>query len=149
MSRIGDWMQESAHDVRVAAESDVVVVGGGPAGQAAALAAALNGASVTLLERYNHLGGLASGGMVLHNRATGESFVAEVTAVPNAGNVTATLVGDDGTLRSHLAALEAHAPGVLQLYRAAAEREIRLAEERGTLPPAGASPMRSSLASVE
>ena len=65
MSRIGDWMQEPAHDIRVAAESDVVVVGGGPAGQAAAVAAARNGASVTLLERYNHLGGLASGGMVL------------------------------------------------------------------------------------
>jgi choline dehydrogenase-like flavoprotein len=43
----------------------VVVVGGGPAGVSAALAAARNGAKVTLLERYNHLGGLASGGMVL------------------------------------------------------------------------------------
>src|SRR5260370_7479259 len=31
----------------------------------AALAAARNGAKVALLERYNHLGGLASGGMVL------------------------------------------------------------------------------------
>ncbi len=65
MTRIGDWIQEPATDVRVAAQSDVVVVGGGPAGIAAALAAARNGASVTLLERYNHLGGLASGGMVL------------------------------------------------------------------------------------
>ncbi len=41
---------------------------------------------------------LASGGLVMHNRATGESFVAEVTAQPNAANVTASLVGDDGTL---------------------------------------------------
>lgn len=65
MSRIGDWIQEPAHDVRVAAEADVVVVGGGPAGLSAAYAAARNGARVTLLERYNHLGGLASGGMVL------------------------------------------------------------------------------------
>jgi hypothetical protein len=65
MSRIGDWMQEPARDVRVAAQADVVVVGGGPAGVSAAIAAARNGARVTLLERYNHLGGLASGGMVL------------------------------------------------------------------------------------
>lgn len=65
MSRIGDWIQEPATDVRVAAEADVVVVGGGPAGLAAAFGAARNGARVVLLERYNHLGGLASGGMVL------------------------------------------------------------------------------------
>lgn len=45
--------------------SDVVVVGGGPAGVSAAVTAARSGASVTLLERYAALGGLASGGMVL------------------------------------------------------------------------------------
>ncbi|MCA4135569.1 FAD-dependent oxidoreductase [Arthrobacter sp. M4] len=45
--------------------SQVLVVGGGPAGVAAAVTAARSGASVTLLERYNSLGGLASGGMVL------------------------------------------------------------------------------------
>ena len=52
-------------DAPVVAQSDVVVVGGGPAGLAAATAAARGGASVTLLERYAHLGGLAAGGMVL------------------------------------------------------------------------------------
>ncbi|MGH9293870.1 MAG: FAD-dependent oxidoreductase [Acidimicrobiales bacterium] len=49
----------------VVAESDVVVVGGGSAGVAAAVGAARQGASVTLLERYGCLGGMASGGMVL------------------------------------------------------------------------------------
>ena len=65
MDSIKTSVQLKAREVPVAARSDVVVVGGGPAGLSAALAAARNGASVTLLERYNHLGGLASGGMVL------------------------------------------------------------------------------------
>lgn len=52
-------------DAPVVATSDVVVVGGGPAGVTAAVSAARNGASVTLVERYGYLGGLASGGMVL------------------------------------------------------------------------------------
>ena len=58
-------VREPARDVEVVVRADVVVVGGGPAGMAAAIAAARNGASTVLLERYNHLGGLASGGMVL------------------------------------------------------------------------------------
>jgi glycine/D-amino acid oxidase-like deaminating enzyme len=60
-----DRIEEGPGTARVAAVSDVVVVGGGPAGIAAAVAARREGASVTLVERYPYLGGLASGGMVL------------------------------------------------------------------------------------
>ncbi|HSE70088.1 MAG TPA: FAD-dependent oxidoreductase [Nocardioidaceae bacterium] len=49
----------------VVRRSDVVVVGGGPAGVSAAVSAARLGMDVTLVERYSALGGLASGGMVL------------------------------------------------------------------------------------
>ncbi len=58
-------VNEPGRQTPVVAETDVLVVGGGPAGQAAAVAAARAGAEVTLLERYGYLGGLASGGMVL------------------------------------------------------------------------------------
>lgn len=58
-------IKEAAREAPIVDRSDVVVVGGGPAGLSAAVSAARNGASVTLLERYPYLGGLASGGMVL------------------------------------------------------------------------------------
>ena len=58
-------IHEAAREATIVDRSDVVLVGGGPAGIAAAVSAARNGASVTLLERYPYLGGLASGGMVL------------------------------------------------------------------------------------
>ncbi len=58
-------VNEPGRQTPVVAETDVLVVGGGPAGQASAVAAARAGADVTLLERYGYLGGLASGGMVL------------------------------------------------------------------------------------
>ncbi len=58
-------VHEPDRQTPVVAETDVLVVGGGPAGQSAAVAAARAGAEVTLVERYGYLGGLASGGMVL------------------------------------------------------------------------------------
>jgi predicted short-subunit dehydrogenase-like oxidoreductase (DUF2520 family) len=56
--------------------------------------------------------------------------------------------GDRGTLEGHMAALHAHAPDVIPLYRAAAEREIALAEARGALTPDAAEELRSSLATA-
>jgi predicted short-subunit dehydrogenase-like oxidoreductase (DUF2520 family) len=56
--------------------------------------------------------------------------------------------GDVGTLESHLAALRAYAPGVTDLYVAAARREIDLAEARGALTPDDSAKMRAALATT-
>jgi hypothetical protein len=61
---LGVW-NEPARDLPIYRRCDVLVVGGGPSGTAAAVAAARQGASVVLLERYNHLGGLSTGGLVI------------------------------------------------------------------------------------
>ena len=61
---LGTW-HEAGRDIPVYRECDVLVVGGGPSGTAAAAAAAKMGADVVLMERYNHLGGLSTGGLVI------------------------------------------------------------------------------------
>ena len=60
-----------AREIPLFHETDVVVVGGGPAGFAAAVAAARTGAKVALVEKDGSLGGLFTNGMVLIMLATG------------------------------------------------------------------------------
>ena len=55
---------EPARNIKVFREADVVVIGGGPGGVGAAIAAARGGAKTVLIERYGHLGGMATGGLV-------------------------------------------------------------------------------------
>ena len=57
-------IHEPSRDIPVSGEFDVIVVGGGMAGVAAAVAAARNSARVCLIERYCGLGGLATLGNV-------------------------------------------------------------------------------------
>lgn len=59
------YITEPAQNIKVLHEADVVVVGGGPGGHSAAIAAARNGAKTVLVERYGHLGGMATGGIVI------------------------------------------------------------------------------------
>jgi flavin-dependent dehydrogenase len=58
-------ISEPKKDISIIHSSDVVVLGGGPAGVSAAISAARMGVSVTLIERYGCLGGQATGGLVI------------------------------------------------------------------------------------
>jgi hypothetical protein len=57
-------LREAARDTEVLAEVDVCVLGGGPAGLAAAVSAARGGARTLLVERYGFLGGMGTAGGV-------------------------------------------------------------------------------------
>ncbi len=71
------WIDEPARRTPVFGEFDVAVVGGGPAGIAAATSAARRGARTLLVERYGFLGGMGTAGGVtnfagLYGRRGGE-----------------------------------------------------------------------------
>ena len=59
-------IHEMERDIPVIAETDILVAGGGPAGTAAALAAARCGARVMIVENNSCLGGIATSGMMSH-----------------------------------------------------------------------------------
>ena len=64
MAKVIRTIPEPNKTVNVIRECDVVVVGGGPGGIGAAVSAARNGADTVLIERYGHLGGMGTGGLV-------------------------------------------------------------------------------------
>lgn len=59
-----DYIQEPAQKTRVMAKTDVLVVGSGPSGLAAAIAAAREGVDTMLVERYGCFGGNITQAMV-------------------------------------------------------------------------------------
>ena len=62
-SSMGHW-HEPGRDLPVLGRPDVLVVGAGSAGIAAALASARRGAETWLVERLSYVGGLATGGLI-------------------------------------------------------------------------------------
>ncbi|MGH9687153.1 MAG: FAD-dependent oxidoreductase [Candidatus Acidiferrales bacterium] len=61
----GGKVVQPRRELPVLHKTNILVVGGGCAGTAAALSAKRLGVDVTLVERYGYLGGLATGGLVL------------------------------------------------------------------------------------
>lgn len=61
----GGKVMQPQRELPVLHKTGILIVGGGPAGTAAAFSAKKMGADVTLVERYGYLGGLATGGLVL------------------------------------------------------------------------------------
>src|SRR5258707_4851446 len=71
-------IEEPARQIPVYGEYEVVVLGGGPAGIAAAVAASRAGRSTLLIERYGFLGGMGTAAGVtnffgLHGNVYGEA----------------------------------------------------------------------------
>jgi predicted short-subunit dehydrogenase-like oxidoreductase (DUF2520 family) len=117
---------------------------------AAAVLAA--GGFVALLDAIAELGrvaGLDESGALAVYGALIEQTLGNARALGIARALTGPMTrGDAGTLARHLEALAAHAPDVLPLYRAAGEREIALALERGSLSIETAETMRRLLATA-
>jgi predicted short-subunit dehydrogenase-like oxidoreductase (DUF2520 family) len=117
---------------------------------AAAVLAA--GGFIALLDAIAELGRVAgldeAGSLAVYGRLI-EGTLDNARALGIRAALTGPITrGDVGTLESHLAALRAHAPGVTDLYVAAARREIDLAETRGALTPEVSAKMRAVLATT-
>ena len=121
--------------------------GAKPAYHAAAVLAA--GGFDALLDAIAELGRVAgldeAGALAIYGPLI-EQTLGNARSLGIAGALTGPMTrGDVGTVTAHLAALDRHAPSVTVLYATLAEREIRLAAERGALTPEGAAELRAAL----
>ena len=72
---MNDDIFEGGKELPIIHSSDVVVLGGGPAGVSAAISAARMGVDVTLIERYGYPGGQATGGLVIVKQVKQKALV--------------------------------------------------------------------------
>ena len=132
---------------RIGATAVRLAPGSKAAYHAAAVLAA--GGFVALLDAIAELGAVAgldeAGALAIYGPLI-EGTLGNARALGIRAALTGPMTrGDVGTLEAHLAAMAAHAPGALELYAAAARREIVLARERGALAPETAEAMTAAV----
>jgi len=119
-----------------------------PAYHAAAVLAA--GGFVALLDAIARLASVAGldeqGALAVYGRLI-EQTLGNARAIGIGPALTGPMTrGDTGTVSAHLAELRSREPGVLELYVAAARRELDLVEERRGLTPEAIAALRDLLA---
>ena len=119
-----------------------------PAYHAAAVLA--SGGLIALLDAIVALGAAAGlderGSVAVYGRLM-EQTLANARAIGVDAALTGPITrGDAGTVEAHLEALRRLAPGVVDLYLAAARRELQIVEERRTLAPNQVERVRAALA---
>ena len=121
--------------------------GGKPAYHAAAMLAA--GGFIGLLDAIAELGRGAGlderGALAIYGPLIRQSLANAESLGISAALTGPLLRGDAGTVRAHLDAMRRLAPGAEDLYRAAARREVTLAQARGELNDAMAANLRALL----
>jgi predicted short-subunit dehydrogenase-like oxidoreductase (DUF2520 family) len=143
-----------AHLADMAAALGATAVRLAPGSKAAYHAAAVlsAGGFVALLDAIAELGeaaGLDEQGALAVYGGLIEQTLGNARALGIRAALTGPMTrGDVGTLERHLDAMRRLAPGAVRLYVAAAEREIVLAESRGSLAPEAAESMRRILATA-
>ena len=115
-------IMEPARETEVVAETEVLILGGGPAGIAAATAAARTGARTLLLEKYGFLGGMGTAAMVtnfcgLHASINGsvQQVVRGVADEYGAKGIRVNSISP-GLTASPMAAPHLETPGLLDAF---------------------------------
>jgi hypothetical protein len=123
-------LTEPAREVPVHGEFDVVVLGGGPAGIAAAAAAARCGARTLLVERYGFLGGMGTAAGVTNFCGLHANVHGEIRRVVHgiADELLARIARLDGLNAPHLVLGRIHAQAYdMSAYKCAADEVLAAA----------------------
>jgi predicted short-subunit dehydrogenase-like oxidoreductase (DUF2520 family) len=122
--------------------------GSKPAYHAAAVLA--SGGLAALLDAIVALAAAAGmderGALAVYGRLMDQTLANARAIGVNAALTGPIVRGDTGTVRAHVAAVAALAPGVLDMYLAAARRELEMAQERRALSPQQVEAVRAALA---